>query len=85
MGGRRGLAATVIVLVTTIVIFVPVLFSLVVLTRQALGFFDWALPHLDPDQRQAFLGRDPARALPGPARAGSLRPRDSSPLSSRPC
>ncbi len=54
LGQRRGLAATVIVFVTTLVIFVPVLFSLVVLTRQALAFLAWALPYLDPDQVKRF-------------------------------
>jgi predicted PurR-regulated permease PerM len=54
LGKRRGLAATLIVLFTTIVIFVPVLTSLVILTRQALAFFTWALPHLDPDEVRRF-------------------------------
>jgi predicted PurR-regulated permease PerM len=54
LGRRRGLAATLIVLFTTIVIFVPVLASLVILTRQAIAFFTWALPQLDPDEVRRF-------------------------------
>lgn len=54
LGERRALAATLIVLVTTIVIFVPVLTSLVILTKQALAFFSWAVPHLDPDEVKRF-------------------------------
>ncbi len=54
LGQRRTLAATVIVLSTTLVIFVPVLTSLVILTRQALAFFTWALPQLDPDEVRRF-------------------------------
>lgn len=62
LGQRRGLAATLIVLVTTLVIFVPVLTSLVILTRQALAFFTWALPHLDPDEVRRFWSETlPAR------------------------
>ena len=54
LGQRRGLAAMLIVLFTTVVIFVPVLTSLVMLTRQALAFFTWALPQLDPDEVRRF-------------------------------
>jgi predicted PurR-regulated permease PerM len=54
LGDRRGLAAMLIVLFTTVVIFVPVLTSLVVLARQALAFFTWALPQLDPDEVRRF-------------------------------
>ena len=40
-GERPGLAAALLVLVTTVLILVPVLSSLVVLTQQASVFLDW--------------------------------------------
>ena len=49
LGERRSLAATILVLLATLVIFIPVLTSLVILVRQTLAFFDWAMPHLDPE------------------------------------
>src|SRR5262245_18184742 len=54
LGGRRGLASALIVLLTTILIVVPVLTSLVILSKQALAFFGWAFPHLDPDEVRRF-------------------------------
>jgi predicted PurR-regulated permease PerM len=50
LGGRRSLSATLLVLLATLVIFIPVLTSLVILVKQTLAFFDWAMPHLDPEE-----------------------------------
>lgn len=50
LGDRRSLAAMLLVLLATLVIFIPVLTSLVILVRQTLTFFDWAMPHLDPEE-----------------------------------
>src|SRR5262249_28068644 len=46
---------TVLVLLATLVIFIPVLTSLVVLVRQTLAFFEWAMPHLDPEEMKRLL------------------------------
>ena len=63
-GGRESLAAGLLVLVTTIVILVPVVVSLHLLARQALVFFEWIRPHLQPADlerlwRQSVLERLP--------------------------
>ena len=48
--GRHGLAALVVVAVTTLAILVPVGTSLVVLGQRALVFFGWLGPRLQPDE-----------------------------------
>jgi predicted PurR-regulated permease PerM len=70
-GGRETLAAGLLVLVTTIVILVPVVVSLHLLARQALVFFEWIRPHLQPADlerfwKQTFIDRLPVlRDWPG--------------------
>jgi len=76
-GGRESLAAGSLVLVTTIVILVPVVVSLHLLARQALVFFEWIRPHLQPADLERFwklierlpllrdwLGREESRLAP---------------------
>jgi len=41
LGGRRGLAASLLVSITTVVILIPVLTSLFLLARQATIFLEW--------------------------------------------
>lgn len=48
--GRHGLAALVVVAVTTLAILVPVGTSLAVLGQRALVFFGWLGPRLQPDE-----------------------------------
>ena len=61
--GRAGLAAMIIVLVTTLVILVPVLTSLLLLTRQAALFLQWMTtqPVVGPDELQRFWEQLPQR------------------------
>jgi predicted PurR-regulated permease PerM len=48
LGGRKGLSAGLLVLVTTFLILLPVMGSIVVLSDQALQFFDWVRPRVQP-------------------------------------
>ena len=61
--GRSGLAAMIIVSVTTVVILVPVLSSLFLLTRQAALFLQWVTsqPVVGPDELQSFWEQLPQR------------------------
>jgi len=54
LGARPTLAAGLIVLVTTLLILAPVVTSLHLLARQALVFFDWIRPHLQPAELERF-------------------------------
>ena len=49
LGGRRSLAATLMVTVTTVVILVPLLSYGVLLANQAVGFFETIRPELEPE------------------------------------
>jgi predicted PurR-regulated permease PerM len=66
LGRRPTLAASVLVVVTTVVILVPVLTSLFLLARQAALFLDWIRiqPLLSPDEVQRFWD-DLPRRYPG--------------------
>ncbi len=61
--GRAGLAAMIIVSVTTVVILVPVLTSLFLLTRQAALFLQWVTtqPVVGPEELQSFWEQLPQR------------------------
>jgi predicted PurR-regulated permease PerM len=61
--GRAGLAAAIIVLVTTLVILIPVLTSLFLLTRQAALFLQWITtqPVVGPEELQSFWEQLPQR------------------------
>ncbi|MCG6927057.1 MAG: AI-2E family transporter [Acidobacteria bacterium] len=61
--GRSGLAAMIIVLVTTLVILVPVLTSLFLLTRQAALFLQWMTtqPVVGPEELRRFWEQLPER------------------------
>jgi predicted PurR-regulated permease PerM len=48
LGGRPTLAASLIVLVSTAAILVPVLTALFLLGNQAVAFFNWLIPQLEP-------------------------------------
>ncbi len=63
-GARPTLAAGVIVLVTTLLILVPVVTSLHLLAGQALVFFDWIRPHLQPAELERFWGDTLAARFP---------------------
>jgi len=47
-GGRRGLAATLLVVMTTALILVPVTASVLLLSEQVAPFFDWVKPRVQP-------------------------------------
>ncbi len=55
LGRRSGLAASILVLVTTAAILVPVLTSFFVLGTQAVTFFAWITPHLQPEALEKIL------------------------------
>jgi len=63
LGGRPTLAASVLVLVSTVLILVPVLTSLVLLARQAVLFLEWVRtqPLLGPEELQRFWQQLPQR------------------------
>jgi predicted PurR-regulated permease PerM len=48
LGGRHGLAAALLVFVTTALILVPVFTSVAILSEQAVQFFDWMRPRVQP-------------------------------------
>jgi predicted PurR-regulated permease PerM len=54
LGGRDGLAAALLVLVCTVVILIPVSIYGVLIGQQALAFFEWLGPHLEPHQWDRF-------------------------------
>jgi predicted PurR-regulated permease PerM len=62
-GGREGVAAAVLVTVTTVVILVPVLTSMFLLVQQTATFLDWLRkePLLGPAELQRFWQDLPAR------------------------
>lgn len=55
LGGRGALAAGILVVLTTLVIFLPVLSSLLVLGNQAGAFLSWLAPRLAPSELQRLL------------------------------
>ena len=55
MGGRGTVAAALLVLLVTIIIFVPILTSAMILTSQAGAFFAWLGPRLRPGELQKLL------------------------------
>ena len=62
MGGRTGLAAALLVLVSTVAILLPVLTALFILGNQAVAFFDWLTPQLEPAElERLFRETLPAR------------------------
>ena len=63
LGNRPAVAATILVVVTTLVILMPVLTSLFLLTRQATVFLAWVQTHpvLGPDELQSFWEGLPGR------------------------
>jgi predicted PurR-regulated permease PerM len=61
LGGRAGVAAGLIVLLVTLLILVPLLGSLAALGSQALQFYQWILPQLEPERLDAFWREEAAR------------------------
>src|SRR6185503_1918647 len=51
--GRASWAAASVALVTLVMILVPVVGSVVLLGRQALSFYDWVRPYLQPEALRA--------------------------------
>jgi predicted PurR-regulated permease PerM len=64
-GGRRGLAAALIVVVTTVLILVPVTTSALLLSEQAVQFFDWVKPRVQPAALQALWRETLPQRYPG--------------------
>jgi predicted PurR-regulated permease PerM len=54
-GGRQGLAATLLVILCTVVVLLPFLSYGVLLARQAVGFADWLAPRIAPGALEAFV------------------------------
>jgi len=52
--GRSSVAAALLVLLTTLVILVPVLVSATLLSQQAVTFFEWLRPRIQPAAVQAL-------------------------------
>jgi predicted PurR-regulated permease PerM len=61
LGGRASLAAALLVILVTVTILLPVLSSAALLGQEALGFFDWLSPRIQPEALES-LWRD---TLPG--------------------
>lgn len=63
LGGRPSLAASILVLATTVLILIPVLTSLFLLTRQVSVFLDWirTQPLFGPEDMQRFWEQLPHR------------------------
>jgi predicted PurR-regulated permease PerM len=62
--GRSGLAAALLVFVTVMMILVPVIGSVTILGQQAVGFYDWAKPHLQPEALRLLWNETLPRRLP---------------------
>lgn len=65
--GRGSLAAALLVLLVTLTILLPVVSSAAIVGQQALGFFDWLSPRLQPEAlesvwRETIPGRFPLLA-----------------------
>ncbi len=54
LGGRDGLAATLLVLGVMFVILVPILLYGALIFQQAVAFLDWLRPHLEPREWDRF-------------------------------
>jgi predicted PurR-regulated permease PerM len=54
MGGRKGLAAALIVLSVMLVLLVPLVVYGVLIEQQAISFLDWLRPHLEPQDWDRF-------------------------------
>ena len=52
--GSRNIAAAVLVLLVTLIIMVPVLSYGALITRQAIGVFEWLRPNMEPDAIEKF-------------------------------
>jgi len=52
--GRPSIAAALLVLLATLVILLPVLVSAAILRQQAVAFFEWLRPNVQPDALQAL-------------------------------
>jgi predicted PurR-regulated permease PerM len=63
LGGRPTLAASVLVLLTTVLLLLPVLTSLFVLVQQTAAFIDWlrTQPLVGPEAVQRFWDELPQR------------------------
>jgi predicted PurR-regulated permease PerM len=63
LGDRPGLAAALLVVLSTVVIMVPVVTSTLILGQRALAFFQWVAPRLQPAELERLLTETlPARA-----------------------
>ncbi len=49
LGGRRNLSAALLVLLATLVILMPIVISVLLLSQQAVQFFEWLKPQLQPE------------------------------------
>src|SRR6185503_3575056 len=52
--GSRNVAAAVLVLLVTLILLVPVLSYGTLIARQALGFFEWLRPQMEPESIERF-------------------------------
>jgi predicted PurR-regulated permease PerM len=60
--GKRSLSAALMVALTTVVILVPLLTYAILLSNQAVDFYEWIRPRLEPDAlRQLWIQDLPAR------------------------
>jgi predicted PurR-regulated permease PerM len=67
LGGRDGLAATLLVLSVMLVILLPLVVYGMLIGQQAVAFLDWLRPHLEPQEwdrfwRETIPGRSPSLA-----------------------
>jgi len=65
LGGRPGLAAGLLVLVSTAAILVPVLTALFILGNQAVTFFSWLTPQLQPAELERLFQETLPARFPG--------------------
>jgi len=56
LGGRGSLSASLIVLVTTAAILIPLVSSMVILGGQLVAFLDWVGPRLEPAEIEKLWG-----------------------------
>ena len=64
LGGRRGLAAALLVAFTVVVILVPVLSYGTLIVQQAIAFFEWLRPQLEPAAFQRLWTETLPRKFP---------------------
>jgi len=64
LGGRGGVAASLLVLACVVAILLPLVVFIVILTQQATAAFEWVRPHLEPAAFEKLWRKTPPARYP---------------------